>query len=144
MEPVISNQVTKACSVKEQGGVSRLSATVRISGQNYNFVNLFKNGFTNLCSLLLYIQGVLWINPIAALDEGSNAGCQGPRQSSRLIAAHAHHEPAIARANASQLIACVSVFDIYKFVCDRNALARAIKAFKSFSEVFTYAQLCCS
>ncbi len=102
------------------------SPTVNISGQNYNFVNLFKNGFTNLSSLLLDVHDISWIDPIAALDEGSNAGCQSPQQSSRLIAAHAHHEPVIARESASQLIACVTVFNIYKLVCDRHASMCAI------------------
>jgi hypothetical protein len=69
-----------------------LLAMVKISGQNYNFVNLFKNGFTNFPSLLLDVRGICV--PIAALDEGSNAGHQGPPLSARLFAAHAHHEPA--------------------------------------------------
>jgi hypothetical protein len=56
-----------------------------------------------------------------------------------VISAHAHHEPAITRSDASQSIACVTVFDIFKLVRDRHASVRVIAGSRLFSKGFSYA-----
>jgi hypothetical protein len=98
-------------------------------------------GLTKPDTLLSYLYRESLIARICA-DWGKRIGTrlsQTTLKSLAAIAAHAHHEPAIARANALQLIACVTVFGIYKLACDRHASVRVIAKSKSFSEVFTYA-----
>lgn len=92
------------------------------------FVKEYRNSLTNQDRLLSYLYRESLIAQICA-DWGKRISThlsQTILKSSVAIAAHAHHELVIARENASQLIACVTVFNIYKLVCDRQASMCAI------------------
>jgi hypothetical protein len=117
------------------------TANVIKHGQCEVSVLFYRSDLTKLDELLSYLYRESLIAQICA-DWGKRIGTrlrQTTLKSLAAIAAHAHHESAIARADASQLIACVTVFGIYKLVCNRHALVCAIKHSRSFSEVFTYA-----
>jgi hypothetical protein len=139
-------QNPKICSQRSRYHLSQRdrispSVNVRKQGQCEASVLFCRNGLTNPDRLLSYLYRESLIARISA-DWGKRIGTrlrQTTLKSLAAIAAHAHHELVIARADASQLIACVTAFGIYKLVCNRHALVCAIKHSNSFSEVFTYA-----
>jgi hypothetical protein len=139
----LCNEERHCISVDVPSSRDRISPTanVRKQGQCEAFVLFYRNGLTKPDTLLSYLYRESLIARICA-DWGKRIGTRLSKttlKSLAAIAAHAHHEPAIARVSALQLIACVTVFGIYKLACDRHASVRVIAKSKSFSVVFTYA-----